>query len=228
MTAPKSVLPWSYSSWNNYQTCPRQFYELKIAKNFQQDETEAIKWGNFVHKAAEEYLRDGVALPSTVQRMAPQFDAYRKLSGDKHVEVELAVDKFLKPTGFWDDNAFIRGKGDYVIINGSGGAAVDWKTGKVKPSGQIRLMGLLTMCNYGTVDKLTNIFHWTQAPTKPTVEVITRADLPKILKEFIPGVQDMLYSQKNNAWPEKPSGLCRNYCPVKSCRYYQKGARYVR
>lgn len=224
MAELKSVLPWSYSSWNNYQTCPRQFYELKIAKNFQQDETEAIKWGNVVHKAVEEYMRDNTPLPDNVSRFQRQFDAYKNLPGDKHVEVELAVDKKLNPTGFWDDNAFIRGKGDYVVVNGRGGAAVDWKTGKVKPSGQIRLMGLLVMCNYGTVDKLTNIFHWTQAPNNPTIEVITRASLPAILSEFVPGVKDMLYSEKTNAWPEKPSGLCRGWCPVTTCRYHGKGA----
>lgn len=225
----KSVIPFSFSSWNHYQTCPRQFYEVKIARNFIEAETEHILWGNTVHNAAEHYLRDGVPLPDTVTRFKGQIDAYGNKPGDKHVEVELGVDRQLKPTGFWDGNAFIRGKGDLVIVNGAKGAAIDWKTGKVKPSGQIRLMGVLVMVNYPEIEKLTNIFHWFKSPLTPTIEVMTRKDIPIVVKEFLPGVQDMLFSQKHNVWPEKPSGLCRGWCPVTSCKYHGKGNnRYAR
>jgi CRISPR/Cas system-associated exonuclease Cas4 (RecB family) len=220
-----SVLPWSYSSWDAYHTCPRRYYELRVAKNFKEPESEHLIWGNIVHKAAEEYLRDGKPLPESTVRFKGQFDKFAALPGDKYVEVGLAVNRRFEPCDFWSSEAFVRGKGDYLSINGTKGAAVDWKTGKVKPSGQIRLMGFLVMLNHPRVEKLTNIFQWLKFPTTPTIEVITRDQLPLILEEFKPTLQDMLFSEKNNVWPEKPSGLCREYCPVKTCKYNGKPYR---
>lgn len=220
-----AVLPWSYSSWDAYKTCPRRYYEIKVAKNFTDNEGEHLIWGNEVHKAAELYLRDNVPLPENMTRFKGQFDAFAAKPGDKHVEVALAVNRRFEPCDFWDKDAFVRGKGDYLIINGPKGAAVDWKTGKIKPSAQIRLMGFLTFLNYPHVDKLTNIFQWLKFPLQPTIEVMTRDHIPLVLEEFKPNLQDMLYSEKHNVWPEKPSGLCREYCPVKTCKYNGKPYR---
>ena len=53
---------WSFSSLKQFTNCPRQYYEVKVQRNFEIRETEQIKYGKEVHKALEDYVRDGVPL----------------------------------------------------------------------------------------------------------------------------------------------------------------------
>jgi hypothetical protein len=52
--------PWSYSSLKKFKTCPKQFAEVKVFRNFKEPEfTEATLYGKEFHTAAEKYIRDG-------------------------------------------------------------------------------------------------------------------------------------------------------------------------
>ena len=42
---------WSYSSLKQYQNCPKQYYEVTVAKNFFQPPSKEMIYGNEVHKA---------------------------------------------------------------------------------------------------------------------------------------------------------------------------------
>ena len=222
----RSVLPWSFSSYSAYQTCPRQFYEVKIAKNWVEEQSEAILWGNTVHKAFEDNIKVGTPLPPTVQRFEKVLDSYKRLPGEAHAEIELAFTKDLTPTGFWDEDAYCRGKGDLVKVNGNKSANIDWKTGKVKPNSlQLDLMAVQIFIKFPQVEVSNNIFVWLQQPSKPTVEVRRREELPKLLEQFEEGVQDMEWSELHDVWPEKPSGLCNGWCPVKTCRHWKPKRR---
>lgn len=218
----RSVLPWSFSSYSAYQTCPRQFYEVKIAKNWVEEQSEAILWGNTVHKAFEDNIKDGTPLPPTVQRFERVLDSYKRLPGETYTEIELAFTKDLTPTGFWDEDAYCRGKGDLVKVNRNKSANIDWKTGKVKPNSlQLDLMAVQIFIKFPQVELSNNIFVWLQQPSKPTIEVRRRKELLQLLAQFEAGVQDMEWSEVHGTWPEKPSGLCRGWCPVKSCRHWK-------
>ena len=230
MSTQRSVIPWSYSSYGDYQTCPYRFYKVKITKEFSEPPSEHIIWGNTVHKSIEEYIRDGKPMADTTARFKGVVDRYNALPGETYVEVELACDVNMKPTGFWDADAWCRGKGDIVKVNGNKGFAGDWKTGKVKPNSlQLDLMGVMVMATFPDVDKVTGVFVWLQDPQHPTVKVYNRQDMDVIMDQFEQGVADMKWSEEHNSWPKKPSGLCRQYCPVKDCQYYGKGnPRYGR
>lgn len=222
----RSVLPWSFSSYSAYQTCPKQFYEVKIAKNWVESETEQIIWGNVVHKAFEDNIKEDTPLPPTVQRFGGLLQKYRALPGQTYAEMELAITADLQPTGFWDANAWCRGKGDLIKVNGTKAANIDWKTGKVKPNSlQLDLMALQVFVKFPEVEVSNNIFVWLQQPTKPTVAVRRREEIPLILEQFEEGVQNMEWSESHNAWPAKPSGLCNGWCPVKTCVHW-KPKRY--
>ncbi len=217
-----SHIPWSFSSWSAYQTCPRQFYELKVAKNFPFIETEAIKWGNVVHKAMEDYITDGAELPQAVKRFKPLVDRIVDKPGDTYAELALACTIDLKPTGFWDADAWCRGKGDILKVSGRYAFNGDWKTGKVKPNSlQLDLMAVLTFAKFPAVEECGTAFLWLQQPSKPTIAKHIREDIPILLEQFEQGLADMEWSFKNNAWPEKPSGLCRGWCPVKTCKHWK-------
>ena len=56
-------VPWSYSSLQAFETCPRRFYLTRIAKLASEAQTQATLWGNEVHKALE------LAVAGTVLRI---------------------------------------------------------------------------------------------------------------------------------------------------------------
>jgi len=59
-----SISPWSFSRIKSFEQCPKQFYHMKIAKDYHESETEAMRYGTEAHLVAEEFIRDGKAVPS--------------------------------------------------------------------------------------------------------------------------------------------------------------------
>lgn len=222
----RPVLPWSWSSYESYNTCPFQFYHLKIAKTYPWVDTPPIIWGNLVHKAIEDYAKEGKPVPETMDRFMPLVNRILDAPGDNYVELELAITIDLQPTGFWSDDAWARGKGDIIKVNGTKGFNGDWKTGKWKEASlQLDLATVMTFAQFPELEVITTAFIYFQEPSKPVSKRFTRAQVPEIMAQFAAGVRDMQYSEQMNVWPKKPSGLCKAHCPVRECEYFQKGAR---
>ena len=60
---------WSFSSLKTFEQCPKKYYHLKVAKDYEENfNTEAMRYGNEYHKAAEDYV-GGV-----VSELDPRFD----------------------------------------------------------------------------------------------------------------------------------------------------------
>lgn len=221
------IIPWSFSSWSAYQTCPRQFYELRYAKNITEPASDKVIWGNVVHKALQDNITQGAPIPSSMKHMEPVVQRILAAPGENLAEIELACDVELRPTGFWDESTWVRGKGDLVKINNNKGAAFDWKTGKVKPNSlQLDLMAVMVFAKFPQLEELSTCFVWFQQPSKPTTAKYHRDRAPALLQQFQQGIDDMLWSEANNVWPEKPSGLCRPNprtgfpgCPVTTCKF---------
>ena len=58
---------WSFSSLKEYINCPKKYYEVRVAKNYVFKDTDATIYGKEVHKALEDYVRDGVELAKTIK-----------------------------------------------------------------------------------------------------------------------------------------------------------------
>lgn len=220
-----SLIPWSFSSWNAYQTCPRQFYELRVAKNFKEPKSQPILWGEEVHTALEHHVKKGSPLPDKMAHFNPIVESILQRPGENHAEMELACDINLRPVGFWDADAWVRGKGDLVKINGNKGIVFDWKTGKKKVNSlQLDLMSVLAFAKFPELIDLSTCFVWFQDPSRPTIKRYHRDHAPRLLDQFQQGVDDMIWSENEDIWPAKPSGLCRPNprtgfagCPVTTC-----------
>lgn len=221
------IIPWSFSTWSAYQTCARQFYELRIAKSFKEPESKQIIWGNEVHKAMENKAKYNAEVPASMKHMEPIVQRILDAPGTNHAEMELACDENLKPTGFWDSNTWMRGKGDLIKLNYTKGAVFDYKTGKRKPNSlQLDMMAILAFAKFQELEEMKTCFIWFQEPSKPTVASYVRDDVPKLLDQFMQGVDDMQWSESEDIWPAKPSGLCRPNpktgfmgCPVLTCEH---------
>src|SRR5437868_11883986 len=55
------ILPWSHSSLIGFDTCPRQYEEVKVLRHYQDQKNPASLWGDEFHKAAEAFIRANCA-----------------------------------------------------------------------------------------------------------------------------------------------------------------------
>lgn len=229
-----NVVPWSWSMLDAYNTCPRQFYEMKIAKNYTQPETEELRWGNMVHKALELRVSAGRTLPNNMLMYEPIAAKLSAAPGIKFCEVATAVNYDLQACGFWDKDAWNRGYDDLVITNNDKALTIDYKTGKFKPRNrQLDLSALRIFAKFPNINIVHSAFAYLQ--TNQWVRAtFTRDQYYPLWESFYPQIQDMLWSMDNNTWPMKPSGLCKRSrrpgstyggCPVATCphsEYYRK------
>lgn len=214
MARIQPIIPWSWTIYETYQTCPRLCYETRIAKNFKDDpNSQHLLWANHVHKTLELRIRDAVPLPENVP-----YESYAaKLAaapGVHYVEEEVGItDPFAtngpQRTGYWDSNCWHRGKDDFTAVHGERALVMDHKTGKPKPnSQQLVIAAIRTFTCHAQVTHVKTGFAWL-GHNKYTVAEYTRDQLPAMYAQFEKGVNDMLWSEKNNVWPAKPSGLCK-------------------
>ena len=213
------IPPWSYSSLTAYETCARQYKLLKIDKVVPFKETEAIRHGNEVHKALELRLKDKVSLPEKYMQYEPIAAKLDKPG--VFVEQELALTRNLVPCGWWDKTCWTRGKIDVGVKNGDAVLLGDYKTGKVKPeSSQLELFAAMKMSEDKTINRAKTMFIWLQHG-KTTVQDVHRDDVPTIWGNFMARVNRLDNAFQLDKWPAKPSGLCREWCPVgkKHCEF---------
>lgn len=207
-------LSWSYSSLNAYETCPRRYYLTRVSKEVREPQNESMLWGNRVHKAMEHYLLERTPLPVGMEDYQSLADAILAKDGEVKAEQKLCLDDSFNPTTWFASDAWVRGIVDVSVKRGTKMFVGDWKTGKPKPdSDQLRLFAAITMACNPDVQEVTTAFIWL-AQGKVTADRFTREDIPAIWQDFIPRVQRVEHSMQSNKFPPRPSGLCRNWCPV--------------
>jgi CRISPR/Cas system-associated exonuclease Cas4 (RecB family) len=210
---------WSYSSLKQYQNCPRQYYEIKVAQNYTVIPSEQMKYGTEVHKALEDYVKDGKELAINYLRFKDMVDSLKQIPGDKYPEYEMALYKDRTPCAFSDDNRWVRGIVDLLIVDGDYAFIVDYKTGshKYPDPKQLRLMSLMTFAHFPNVNKIKagllfvmhNVF---------ITEEYERKDIDKSWEKFTGPLTRLTNSYTDDSWPPNPTPLCR-FCPVKTCEF---------
>ena len=135
------------------------------------------------------------------------------------VEEEMTLNQSLKPTGWWDADAWLRSKIDVLVRNGPDAIMFDWKTGKRRPDfDQLELFAVQVFKHYPEVQRLKATFVWLKE-MKMDHETFTRLDMPAIWQRILGKITRIEGALEHDNWPAKPSGLC-NYCPCKSfCEY---------
>lgn len=215
---------WSYSSLKKFKTCPRQFYEVKVAKNYQEPEsTEATRYGKEFHTAAEFYVRDGTPLPIHFKYTQPHLDILRSIPGDKYCEYEMGLTKELEPCSFDDPDAWCRGVADLLVINEEKRVArcVDYKTGKsakyADPS-QLELMALMIFKHFPKIRVVKGGLLFTVANDfkRASYEIENEHTY---WRTWMMDVKRLENAYSTNVWNPIKSGLCRKHCVVESCQH---------
>lgn len=216
---------WSYSALTGFETCPRQFSEMRIYKNWPDPPGEVQLFGIEAHKAIENRIDMGKALPTHLLHLEPIIQKLETSKGVIRAEYKLALTKDLRPVEFFDKSVWVRAVGDVVKIHEDRAVLTDWKFGAYREGdGQLRLQSAVTFAAYPHINNINVIYVWAKAKCT-TVRSFERADSSSIWQEFLPRVARMEKAIELKDFPPNPSGLCRQHCRVATCEFYQKGPR---
>lgn len=211
---------WSYSKLKNFEACPKKHFHVDIVKDAKESESEELKWGNLLHKAAAKRLKDKEPVPPGFEVLEPWCQRIEKGPGVILVEQQLAIAEDFGPCGWFEKGeryAWHRGIADVIKIVGPVALACDWKTGKIKEdSVQLALMAACIFAHHPTIEKIRTEFIWLQFDAASRAD-FTREDMPGLWRGLWPRVEALKRAHELFEYPAKPGGLCRRWCPVKQC-----------
>jgi hypothetical protein len=207
---------WTSSQLDAFETCPRQFYLIKVEKSVKETKRDFADWGQTVHTAFEVRIRDGVPLPDGMHQWEPLAKKLIALPGTKLSEQKYALDQNFLPTDW--STAWTRGIVDLSVVSGYRGAALDYKTGKRKLTDQLKLYAGYMFAYHPELEKVSTGFVWLR-DKKIDKEVFHREDVPAIWQSFLPRVRRLEIAYETGRWPPRPNGLCKQYCPCLGCEF---------
>jgi hypothetical protein len=213
--------PWSYSTLEKYETCPRQFHEIKVLQNVVEGENEFQLWGKEVHTAFENCIdsRGETPLPAKMKHWQPLADKVLAMKGAQiFTEVKVALDSNFRMCAWDSEECWTRGVIDVLVIGKSSAIVLDWKTGKRKPTEQLKLYAAYVFALYPHIEEVHTALVWLQ-DRRIDKDTIERRELSFIWQGFIERAARLRSAYGRESWPERPSGLCKNHCAVTACAY---------
>jgi hypothetical protein len=227
-------LPWSHTALNGFETCARQFEEVKVLRNYQDTQNEAALWGDAFHKAAEKWIGAEVAgapipLPDIVQNYHGYLRQFVDRPGDTYVERQYALDRQLAPCDFLDPpgtkRVWCRGIIDVLTLLGKEAWVDDHKTGKRKVDNQqLVIFALLVFYHHPEIETVHTAFHWVKTNEKDS-KSFHRSQIAELWATLTPKLERYKAAFHSGIFPPRPSGLCKRHCPVDTCEYHGGGRR---
>lgn len=214
-------LAWSHSTLSGFETCPRQYEELKVHRNFQDQKNPASIWGDEVHTAFEKHLKGEAALPVNMIQYADYIGKFQARPGRLLAEQEYGLDVGLRPCAFSGPDVWMRGIIDVLTLDGTVAYVDDHKTGKnrKKDMQQLIIFSLLTFYHHPEINTCHCAFHWLQLDAVD-VETFYRHQIPELWATLVPKLQRFKKAFDLGIFPPRPSGLCRKHCAVETCEYW--------
>lgn len=216
-------LPWSFSSLDDFKNCPRAYHAKRVIKTVQEEKSEAMIWGERVHKHFEDRQAVGTPLPPELAEHEPYMQRLQDKPGEAFTELKIGFNKRAQPCEFFDADVWWRGVIDYLKVDREAGWAfiVDYKTGKPHQKfDQLQLFALHTVAVYPEVTTLYLQFYWTKT-TDVSRMAYTREEVQKLWAKFIPDLKQYAEAFKTDTWQPRQSGLCHGWCPVTDCEFWK-------
>lgn len=217
---------WSYSSISTFKQCPKKYYHLKVAKDVKDTSSEAMVYGNLVHKAAEDFIKEGTPIPKKFDYMVPIVTALNNIEGEKHCELRFGVaydGKDYKPTGFFSKDVWFRGIADLLIVNEDKAFLVDYKTGKnakYADTAQLDMLAAATFTHFPEVTHIKSALAY--VVSKEFIRKEHSRDLHgSYYTTFEEPLEALAAAEEHDVWNAKSGPLCA-YCPVTKCEHNRK------
>lgn len=215
-------IKWSYSSLKTFQQCPKKYYHLKVAKDIKDPPTTATMYGQSVHKAAEDFVKDSTPIPEKFSYIQPFMDTLAAIPGEKYVELELGLTEDLKPCAFNAEAVWWRGIADLVVIDAAKELAysVDYKTSKSARYADKQQLDLVAAALFAHFPKIKRV---KSALLFVVSKEFVRAEHVAELKEAYvdklrPDLARIEAAMENGVWNPVTGPLCK-FCPVKQCEH---------
>ena len=215
---------WSYSSISLFQQCPRKYYRLRVAKDIVEPVQEHLLYGSAVHKAAEEYVRDGTPIPEKYAFIQQFLDPLKAMPGEKLCEHEMGLTKDMQPCGFRDKNVWFRGIADLLVINGDKARIIDYKTSKSSryaDKKQLELLSLLTFKHFPQIKTIKAGLLFLVIEDLVGAE-FTADQQTEAWGKWIPETNQLESAMITDVWNPRPNFTCRGWCAVTDCEHNSK------
>lgn len=220
------MITWSYSSLKTFEQCPKKYYHLRVLKDVKDEGSEATFYGQALHKAAEDYIKDGTPIPPKFSYVQPTVDVIKNIPGEKHCEMKLGVRKTengYEPCDFFAKDVWWRGIGDVVVVQDELAFSLDYKTSKNAKYADLKQLDILAAALFTHFPKVKKI-------KSALVFVVSNEFVHKehsaelrdsYFAAFEPGLDRLATAQETDVWNPNAGPLCR-YCPVVSCEHNRK------
>lgn len=216
---------WSYSSLSLFKQCPRKYHRLRVVKDIKEDEAEHLVYGNAVHKAAEEYGRDGTPIPAKFMYIKQYVDTLIDSPGDKYYEHKMGLTRELEPCEFLAGHVWWRGIADFLAVDRKTAVLVDYKTGKsarYADTAQLELLALAIFAHFPHVEIVRAGLLF--VVSKEFIEIeLNRNHQHELWKKWIKDTDRLDSCFEHGTWNPSPNFTCRNYCPVLDCEHNGRG-----
>lgn len=212
---------WSFSSLKQFNNCPRQYHEVKVLKNYETKVTEQMLYGTEVHKALEDYVKDGTPLLKNYERFQKVLDELLAIPGKRYPEHKMALDVDKNRCTF-DDGYWVRGIADLLIVDDEQAFVVDYKTGSAKypDPKQLKLMALMVFVHFPQVKEVHGALLFVLKDVVVT-ESYKSDEVEQLWQTFYPDLARLEIAYNTNRWMPNPTPLC-GWCPVKSCEFHKE------
>lgn len=215
---------WSHTALKDYEGCARRYHVVRVLKQFPFQETVQTKYGNELHKAAEDYIRDGKALPDQFAFVKDTLDALNARPGRKLCEYKMALTTDLRPCDWRSKDTWVRGIADLLIVDDDNLTAwvVDYKTGnnKYPDREQLKLMALMVFAHFPHIRKVNAalLFVVKNDMVKASFNV---EDSDPAWWEYRERIARIEQAHATGVWNPRPSPLCP-WCPVTTCENHPR------
>lgn len=216
---------WSHSALEDYKNCPRSYHAKKVIKIVKEERGEEALWGDYVHKSIEKYLKREAALPADLHEYKNIIADVMIRPGKMLVECQYAIDSKLEPCAWFgkDPAPWMRGIIDVCHLHGLDAWVSDWKTGKTKQDDrQLKIFALLIFIHHPFVQEVHTQFIWLKSSLLTPWKTFKRSSIDELWSELVPDLTQFAKSFQNDTWPPRVSGLCKGWCPVKQCEFWQE------
>ena len=205
----------SFSGFELFDTCPKRYYHLKVARDVKEEDGEASLAGTRDHKSLEDRLMEGTPLPPHLKKHEDKCEVILNSGLIVKAEQELAIDKELQPCDWWHRDAFLRVKVDVALYSATTAALLDWKTGKRKPKNfQLELGSLAQWIHYPTIKSTQAAFLWLRDDASDAQTYTRKDDYDRILAKLKAKAERIDEAMDEGVWQAKPGYHC-NWCGLK-------------
>lgn len=219
-------ITWSYSSLKTFEQCPKKYYHLRVVKDVKDEGTEAMLYGQELHKSAEDYIKEGTPLPPKFTYIQDTVDAIKNIPGEKHCELKLGVKKTqggYEPCGFFDKDVWWRGIGDVVVVQDETAFSLDYKTGKNAKYADLKQLDALAAAlftHFPQIKKIKSALAFVVSN-----EFIHKEHFAEMRDSYFamfePELDRLAAAQESGVWNTNTGPLCK-FCPVVSCEHNRK------